>query len=110
MTQNLFVYGTLAPGRPNEHVLSALGGTWQPGTVKGHLKQRGWAAEMGYPALVLDEDGEEIKGFIFSSEHLAERWDALDDFEGEQYKRVLAEVYLDDGSSTEAYIYVLRKR
>jgi gamma-glutamylcyclotransferase (GGCT)/AIG2-like uncharacterized protein YtfP len=64
---------------------------------------------MGYPGLVLDEAGEEIKGFIFSSEHLAEHWDALDDFEGAQYKRVLAEVYLDDCSSTEAYIYVLRK-
>ncbi len=109
MTQNLFVYGTLAPGRPNEHVLTALGGTWQPATVKGHLKQLGWGAEMGYPGLVLDEAGEEIKGFIFSSEHLSEHWDALDEFEGEQYKRVLTEVYLDDGSSTEAHIYVLRR-
>ena len=66
MTQKLFVYGTLAPGRPNAHVLGAIGGTWQPATVKGHLKQRGWGAEMGYPGLVLDKAGEEIKGFIFS--------------------------------------------
>ena len=109
MTQNLFVYGTLAPGRPNEHVLTALGGSWQSATVKGHLKQRGWGAEMGYPGLVLDEAGEEIKGFIFASEHLGEHWDTLDDFEGAQYKRVLAEVYLDGGNSTEAHIYVLRK-
>ena len=109
MTKNLFVYGTLAPGRPNEHVLTALGGTWQPATVKGHPKQQGWGAEMGYPGLVLDEAGEEIKGFIFSSEHLKKHWDALDEFEGEQYKRVLTEVYLDDGSSTEAHIYVLRR-
>ena len=57
MTQSLFVYGTLAPGRPNEHVLTALGGTWQPATVKGHLKPQGWGAEMGYPGLVLDESG-----------------------------------------------------
>jgi len=108
MTQNLFVYGTLAPGRPNEHVLTALGGIWKPATAKGHLKQRGWGAEMGYPGLVLEEVGEEIRGFIFSSEHLGEHWDILDDFEGEQYRRVLAQVYLDDGSSTEAHIYVLR--
>ena len=65
---------------------------------KGHLKHRGWGAEMGYPGLVLDEAGEEVKGFVFSSEHLSEHWDALDEFEGEQYKRVLTEVYLDDGS------------
>ena len=109
MTQNLFVYGTLAPGRPNEHILSAIGGTWQPATVKGHLKQQGWGAEMGYPGLILDEAGEEVNGFIFSSGNLSEHWDALDEFEGEQYKRVLAEVYLDGGSSTEAHIYVLRR-
>jgi gamma-glutamylcyclotransferase (GGCT)/AIG2-like uncharacterized protein YtfP len=75
--------------------------------VKGHLEQRGWGAEMGYPGLVLDEAGKEIKGFIFSSEHLNEHWDALDEFEGEQYKRVLTEVCLDDGSSIEAHIYIL---
>ncbi len=108
VTQNLFVYGTLAPGRPNEHVLTALGGIWQPATVKGHLKPQGWGAEMGYPGLVLDESGEEIKGFIFSSDHLGEHWDVLDDFEGEQYRRVLTEVHRSDGSSTEAHIYVLR--
>ena len=64
---------------------------------------------MGYPGLVLDVTGDEIKGFIFSSENLSEHWDALDEFEGAQYKRVLAEVFLDDGSSTEAHIYVLRR-
>ena len=108
MTQNLFVYGTLAPGRPNEHVLAALGGTWRPATVRGHLKPWGWGAEMGYPGLVLDESGEEITGFIFSSDHLGEHWDELDDFEGEQYRRVLTEVQTSHGSSTEAHIYVLR--
>ena len=31
MIQRLFVYGTLAPGRPNEHVLSEIGGSWEAG-------------------------------------------------------------------------------
>ena len=109
MPQNLFVYGTLAPGRPNEHVLTTLGGSWQPATVKGHLKPEGWGAEMGYPGLVLDDCGEEVKGFIFSSDHLGEHWGALDDFEGGHYERVLTEVRCSDGSSTEAYVYVLRE-
>ena len=108
MNQRLFVYGTLAPGRPNEHVLTPLGGAWQPATVKGQLEQQGWGAAMGFPGLVLDEAGEEISGFLFTSENLDSFWDTLDDFEGEQYERVLADVYLHDGSSVETYVYVLR--
>ncbi|MCT7653989.1 hypothetical protein MBH78_02755 [Oceanimonas sp. NS1] len=30
MTTRLFVYGTLGPGRPNEHVLTAIGGSGKP--------------------------------------------------------------------------------
>ena len=58
MTQRLFVYGTLGPGRPNEHVLSAIGGTWEEASVNGFLMPRGWGAEMGYPGIVLDDTGE----------------------------------------------------
>ena len=107
MTQRLFVYGTLAPGRPNEHVLAPLGGDWQPASVKGHLMQLGWGAAMGYPALILDEAGEEINGFVFSAEGLTAFWDTLDAFEGEQYERALATARLDEGGIVEAYVYVL---
>lgn len=107
-THCLFVYGSLAPGRTYEHVLSALGGTWQAGMVKGYLELQGWGAQIGYPGLVLDEGGEEIQGYIFSSDGLAAFWEELDDFEGEQYQRVMAKVYKDDGSSTRAHVYVLR--
>ena len=110
MTQQLFVYGTLAPGQPNEHRLTALGGTWEAATVKGHLRELGWAAGMGYPGLVLDEAGEEIKGFLFSSDKLDNHWEELDRFEGEDYQRVLGAVHRTEASSTQAYIYVLRER
>lgn len=110
MTQKLFIYGSLGPLQPNEHILTAIGGKWEPATVKGHLKQCGWGAEMGYPAIVLDKDGEDVRGFVFSSKNLAKHWNEIDDFEGDEYERVKAEVHMDDHSSIEAHVYVLKKR
>ena len=107
MIHRLFVYGTLAPGRPNAHLLADVPGQWQPATVTGTLRQEGWGAEVGYPGIVLDERGDEVEGFLFSSERLAERWAELDAFEGEGYARVLTPVRLGDGTGVEAYIYSL---
>lgn len=66
----LFIYGTLAPGRPNEHVLVDVPGKWEPAYVRGRLLQRGWGSSVGYPGIVLDEQADKVPGFIFSSEHL----------------------------------------
>jgi len=84
MVETLFVYGTLAPGRPNEHILKEIGGSWQDAMVLGRLKEEGWGATMGYPGIELDTHGEEIKGFIFTSENLSDHWHMLDDFEGDE--------------------------
>jgi len=46
MIETLFVYGTLCPGCPNEHVLKAIGGRWEPATVRGKLRQEGWGNEL----------------------------------------------------------------
>lgn len=105
--QRLFVYGTLAPGRSNSHLLEAIGGTWRPARVRGTLHAEGWGATLGYPALVLDEEGGEVEGSVFSSERLADHWERLDRFEGEAYERVSTEVALDDGSKIKAWVYVL---
>ncbi len=35
--EKLFVYGTLGPGRPNEHILKKIGGSWKRGFVWGKL-------------------------------------------------------------------------
>jgi gamma-glutamylcyclotransferase (GGCT)/AIG2-like uncharacterized protein YtfP len=104
----LFVYGTLAPGRPNAHELADVPGDWRPGTVRGQLFASGWGAAAGYPGVVLDEAGPEVPGFLLTSEALPAHWDRLDDFEGEGYDRVVATVMLDDGATTRAYLYVLR--
>ena len=65
---------------------------------------------MGYPGIDLDEHGDEIPGFIFSSEKLADHWAMLDKFEGAAYARVLTTVKLTDNRTVDAYIYALREK
>lgn len=107
MTDRLFVYGTLAPGRPNEHVLADVPGEWRPATVTGRLFQEGWGVAAGYPGIVLDEHGDEVRGLLFSSKSLDQHWARLDEFEGEGYERALTLAKLEDGATVEAYIYRL---
>jgi gamma-glutamylcyclotransferase (GGCT)/AIG2-like uncharacterized protein YtfP len=108
MTDRLFVYGTLAPGRPNEHVLKDVAGTWAPGVVRGDLTQRGWGAGLGYPALVLRSDGPDVPGLVFTSDALADLWSELDRFEGPEYARVTVSVALDTGAAVLAFVYVAK--
>jgi gamma-glutamylcyclotransferase (GGCT)/AIG2-like uncharacterized protein YtfP len=107
MTHRLFVYGSLAPGRPNEHVLASLPGEWQPATVTGTQRQEGWGAALGYPGIVLNPQGAEVPGFVFTSEQLPEHWARLDEFEGSGYERVLTIARLNNGTVVDVYIYQL---
>jgi gamma-glutamylcyclotransferase (GGCT)/AIG2-like uncharacterized protein YtfP len=110
MTDRLFVYGTLAPGRPNERVLADVPGNWDPASVRGKLLQEGWGAAAGYPGITLDECGDEVQGLLFSSGELAAHWPRLDEFEGDGYERVLTSATLKDGAVVAAYIYRLSGR
>lgn len=105
--ERLFVYGTLAPGRVNHRILEDIPGHWQPAMIKGKLVDQGWGAELGCPAIVPSDEGEEVEGFVFSSEHLSEHWAMLDEFEGAGYKRICAPLTLEGGEKTEAYVYAL---
>lgn len=109
MTEYLFVYGTLAPGRPNAHILAEVPGTWEPAVVRGYLRQEGWGADHGYPGIVLLEDGDEVEGFIFASEVLSAHWQRLDEFEGSGYRRVLVTAQRSDGRMVQSFIYSLAK-
>lgn len=109
MPQRLFVYGTLAPGRPNAHVLADVPGTWTPATVRGTLLPDGWGAAIGYPGIVPSDAGDEVEGLVFSSEALATHWARLDDFEGEGYVRVPITARLGDGTRLEAQVYALAR-
>lgn len=108
MTERLFVYGTLALGRPDDHVLESIDGTWEKATVRGNLRAEGWGADVGYPGIILDEEGEEIEGHLFTSENLSNHWDTIDEFEGEGCERVVTQATLEDGSSVDACISVLQ--
>jgi gamma-glutamylcyclotransferase (GGCT)/AIG2-like uncharacterized protein YtfP len=108
MTNRLFVYGTLAPSRPNAHILQNIGGSWEEASVKGKLFQEGWGASMGYPAIIPDESGEKVEGFLFTSKNLKTNWSELDAFEGEGYERVITKVKLKSGEKIDAYIYSLK--
>lgn len=107
MENRLFVYGTLGPGGPNAHILEDIGGEWSEGFVVGKLVEAGWGAKSGYPALVIDDSGERIDGYLFQSDKLAENWVMLDAFEGDEYERVPVKVNVPNGQLT-AQIYSLK--
>lgn len=102
----LAIYGTLAPGQPNHHVLDDLSGTWIKGQVFGKLKNAGWGAEQGYPGIELDPNGDAVVVHLFQSDDLPAHWARLDAFEGDGYCRKTVQVRTEQGS-VEASIYAL---
>src|SRR5687768_13421725 len=102
----LATYGTLSPGRVNHHQLARLKGHWRQGTVRGWLDAAGWAAPLGYPGLVLDSTGPLVDVYLFESPELPDHWARLDEFEGAEYRRVIAQVCTAEGD-VPAWIYVI---
>ena len=102
----LVTYGTLAPGRPNNHQLADLKGSWRLGTVRGRLVEAGWGAELGFPGLILDPSGHSVEVHLFESADLPNHWLRLDAFEGAGYRRVITQVSTADGD-LDASIYVI---
>jgi len=110
--QNVFiVYGTLGPDRPNHHKIEHIQGRWSKATIKGKLEAKGWGADLGYYGYVkaTSEEEEEIEAFILFSDELTMNWKFLDDFEGDEYERILAEFKLENGESGVGNIYALKK-
>ena len=105
--EKLFVYGSLCPGAPNDHILAEIGGGWQQGYILATLVEEGWGAQLGYPGIRLSDSGEKIDGFIFKSGNLKNHWKKLDEFEGEEYTRIKADVHIEHGVE-EAWIYALK--
>ncbi len=100
----LATYGSLAPGRSNAHQLDGLRGRWIEGHVHGTLVDEGWAASVGYPALVLEPTAPKVGLHVFESLDLPLHWTRLDTFEGPQYQRVPVIVHTS-GGDIEAFLY-----
>ena len=107
--RNLFVYGTLMPGRSNHSVVEHLSGVWQEASVQGLLVEEGWGGDKSCPGLFLREDGARVPGFVLSSDQLPEEWPFLDDFEGYEYERVRSMALLATGEEVETCVYVIRE-
>jgi gamma-glutamylcyclotransferase (GGCT)/AIG2-like uncharacterized protein YtfP len=63
---------------------------------------------MGYPGIVLDDSGNRVQGFIFTSVNLPNHWDVLDEFEGAEYERVPVDVTTSSGRTIKSCVYMLK--
>lgn len=91
--QTLAVYGTLAPGRQNYHIVEPLGGEWTDGLIEGTLQETGWGATMGYPAFRPAAGGTIVQIKVLRSTALPAGWRPVDEFEGPDYQRILVPVF-----------------
>ncbi len=104
----LAVYGSLAPGGENHHVLAELDGEWLRGTVAGRHEEVGWGTSLGYPALRWDPTGQAVPVWVLSAGELVDRWPQLDRFEGPDYVRSLIPVFSQSRLLCIANIYLAR--
>jgi len=106
----LAVYGSLAPGKANHHLLAYYAGVWTRGRVRGDLVNAGWGAAGGFPGLLPRRDGPWVAVHVLESPSLTSGWQALDEFEGSEYRRVVVPVYAEDADAHflfDASIYAL---
>jgi gamma-glutamylcyclotransferase (GGCT)/AIG2-like uncharacterized protein YtfP len=107
--KHLIVYGSLAPGKSNHFIVENIKGIWRKAIVRGKLYEAGWGAGIGYPGFshVTAELQKTIEAHIFSSEELVDHWSRIDEFEGEDYRRLLAKYQLLTGEIGVGYIYAI---
>lgn len=107
----LIVYGTLAPDKPNHHVVEHIKGKWQKAIVRGKLQKLGWGADLGYYAFRYTSPGEqdEIPAWVLHSDELIDHWERLDEFEGSEYNRMLAKYELENGDKGIGFIYAINE-
>ena len=103
----LFVYGTLAPGQSHHDMLSEFDGVWLDAMIRGRLYPEGVGITAGYPVIDLRDGRDIVKGYLFTSVHLSSLWDALDEYEGEGYRRVKVFALIEGGESLESFVYAL---
>lgn len=85
-----------------------IGGEWEEAFVRGELVKKGWGSDVGYPAIIPDENGEKVNGYLFKSENLRDHWKYLDEFEGSEYERILIKAETNNKIIVNAFIYGLK--
>jgi len=98
----LFVYGTLRPGSNNQYAqhLAKAARHVGPSTTGGRLYR-----VAHYPALVSSQSKEDrVTGDLFDG-ITDQLWQLLDNYEGPEYSRELADVITEGGNDTQAYVY-----
>lgn len=98
-TRKLVVYGTLAPGQPNHHVIAGIAGSWFDCVVRGSVR-----LERGLPVFAWNPSGPEVRAQLFVSADLPKSWSQIDDFEGSAYRRHLIPVK-QEGDFAVANVY-----
>lgn len=109
-SQRLIVYGSLVPVGSNHDVIAGLEGAWRRGWITGELVEAGWGSDMGYPALRWDPRGDRIPAHLLDSPELPGFWEQLDEFEGQEYRRILVPFFDGDGSCVVGQVYADRAR
>lgn len=104
--RTLAVYGTLAPGRSNHHVVAHLRGAWTDGQIEGDLHPTGWGAILGYPAFCPRAGGPAVAVKVLTSAKLPSAWPGIDRFEGPEYRRILVPVF-HPGPANERRLYTV---
>jgi gamma-glutamylcyclotransferase (GGCT)/AIG2-like uncharacterized protein YtfP len=99
----LFVYGTLRRGAENEfaQLMEKSARFLSQACIRGRLFR-----VAHYPGLGAPEDRNDwVKGDVFEGV-TAEMLQRLDDYEGPEYVRQLAEITLENGSHVAAFVYL----
>ena len=102
-SEYLFVYGTLLrqSQSPMSSMLLSNSKFIDKGTVRGRLFDIG-----EYPGIVVDEDStKEVMGELFKLSNPSSILKKLDSYEGAEYKRIKADVYLENGDHVSAWVY-----
>lgn len=80
--------------------------------VGGKLEKEGWGAESGYYGFrhCNISEQEKVEAFVLCSDELVANWQYLDDFEGDEYRRILAKYQLDNGETGVGFIYAINEK
>ena len=104
----LFVYGSLKPNEKNDFLLNSINGTWRTAFTYGFIKKINFGSKEIYDALILDNNGDRVEGYLFYSYALKNLWKKLDIFEGSNYKRCLTDININNKQKVKSFVYLLK--